>query len=40
VETFKHLGVTFSSNGKQNKKIDIRTTKAKAVKFERYRSVA
>jgi len=39
VETFKHLGVVFTSEGRRNKEINRRIGKAKAELCEFYRSV-
>jgi len=39
VETFKHLGVVFTSDESRNKEIDTRIGKANAVLRELYRSV-
>jgi len=38
VEGFRHLGVIFTSDGRQNKEIDTRIGKANAVLCELYRS--
>ena len=39
METFKHLGVVFTSDESRNKEIDTRIGKANAVLRELYRSV-
>jgi len=39
VQTFKYLGMVFTSGGSQNKDIDTRIGKANAVLFELCRSV-